>query len=371
MMRKKICLALSVLFACWLGSAGAQSVVVDGVGADETAAQRDAVRNAVEQAAGTYLSSRTLVADGQTQLDEIYAQSQGYVTHTEILSRAQEAGVVRLRVRVEVDMSADSKLMSRLQTVAFLDDPRIAIVVLDAAGAAQADARDAIVEGALSERLIDMGFHHVMDAGQTASIAGSVRLAGTVQGGAPQWDGDARDTALDYLVLGRCDTHDYPVQISDGRGYREMSAVSSARADLSMRIVDYATGQVLGTFQATGQGVENDGGIAANLARQQAAAAAAEQLEQRFRHVAATPYAGLVVTVKAADLATARRFAADLRTLPGVENVFLRSWTDGKAVLELSSAQKPYTIVDALHARTKWAFFVSDATARTLTIALR
>lgn len=176
------------------------------------------------------------------------------MTHTEILSRAQEAGVVRLRVRVEVDMSADSKLMSRLQTVAFLDDPRIAIVVLDAAGAEQADARDAIVEGALSERLIDMGFHHVMDAGQTASIAGSVRLAGTVQGGAPQWDGDARDTALDYLVLGRCDTHDYPVQISDGRGYREMSAVSSARADLSMRIVDYATGQVLGTFQATGQG---------------------------------------------------------------------------------------------------------------------
>lgn len=247
------------------------------------------MRNAVEQAAGTYLSSRTLVADGQTQLDEIYAQLQGYVTHTEILSRAQEAGEVRLRVRVEVDMSADSKLMSRLQTVAFLDDPRIAIVVLDAAGAAQADARDAIVEGALSERLIDMGFHHVMDAGQTASIAGSVRLAGTVQGGAPQWDGDARDTALDYLVLGRCDTHDYPVQISDGRGYREMSAVSSARADLSMRIVDYATGQVLGTFQATGQGVENDGGIAANLARQQAAAAAAEQLEQRFRHVAATP----------------------------------------------------------------------------------
>ena len=57
------------------------------------------------------------------------------MTHTEILSRAQEAGVVRLRVRVEVDMSADSKLMSRLQTVAFLDDPRIAIVVLDAAGA--------------------------------------------------------------------------------------------------------------------------------------------------------------------------------------------------------------------------------------------
>ena len=55
MMRKKICLALSVLFACWLGSAGAQSVVVDGVGADEAAAQRDAVRNAVEQAAGTYL----------------------------------------------------------------------------------------------------------------------------------------------------------------------------------------------------------------------------------------------------------------------------------------------------------------------------
>ena len=45
--------------------AAAQSVVVDGVGADERAALIDASRAAVEQVAGTFIDSRTLVENAE------------------------------------------------------------------------------------------------------------------------------------------------------------------------------------------------------------------------------------------------------------------------------------------------------------------
>lgn len=278
MMRKKICLTLSVLFACWLGSAGAQSVVVDGVGADEAAAQRDAVRNAVEQAAGTYLSSRTLVADGQTQLDEIYAQSQGYVTHTETLSRAQEAGGVRLRVRVEVDMSADSKLMSRLQTVAFLDDPRIAspgaamprlpigasvvVVELGFAGENDADQMIGLTRRKMASRAVeDINLRIMQQAGQRLALkdlpddssfyehAEDERaLAGGVKESEAMHIGKA--VGADYVVYGSL----------IGAGINDSSVESllynaqtrTATVTLTLRVIDCRSGAIVA--MATGEG---------------------------------------------------------------------------------------------------------------------
>ena len=84
---------LLVLLAVWLmlvQTAAAQTVTVDGYGVDENAARRDAARQAVEQVAGTYIASKTLVENYVTQLDEIYAQAQGFVTGMEVMSSGQE-----------------------------------------------------------------------------------------------------------------------------------------------------------------------------------------------------------------------------------------------------------------------------------------
>ena len=74
---------LTVSALCLLSaSAAAQSVVVDGVGADERAALIDASRAAVEQVAGTFIDSRTLVENAAVKLDQIYTKAQGFVTGT-------------------------------------------------------------------------------------------------------------------------------------------------------------------------------------------------------------------------------------------------------------------------------------------------
>ena len=125
---KRSLLTLSAL--CLLSApAAAQSVVVDGVGADERAALIDASRAAVEQVAGTFIDSRTLVENAAVKLDQIYTKAQGFVTGTEILAKEQQGGLVHLRARIDVDTDPDAQLMNNLSMIMMLNDPRIAVVV--------------------------------------------------------------------------------------------------------------------------------------------------------------------------------------------------------------------------------------------------
>lgn len=130
-------LTLSAL--CLLSApAAAQSVVVDGVGADERAALIDASRAAVEQVAGTFIDSRTLVENAAVKLDQIYTKAQGFVTGTEILAKEQQGGLVHLRARIDVDTDPDAQLMNNLSMIMMLNDPRIAVVVREAGAATTA-----------------------------------------------------------------------------------------------------------------------------------------------------------------------------------------------------------------------------------------
>lgn len=136
---------LTVSALCLLSaSAAAQSVVVDGVGADERAALIDASRTAVEQVAGTFIDSRTLVENAAVKLDQIYTKAQGFVTGTEILAKEQQGGFVHLRARIDVDTSPDAQLMNNLSMVMMLNDPRIAVAVREADGGHDRAAESAL-----------------------------------------------------------------------------------------------------------------------------------------------------------------------------------------------------------------------------------
>ena len=157
---------LTVSALCLLSaSAAAQSVVVDGVGADERAALIDASRTAVEQVAGTFIDSRTLVENAAVKLDQIYTKAQGFVTGTEILAKEQQGGFVHLRARIDVDTSPDAQLMNNLSMIMMLNDPRIAVVVREAGG-----GHDRAAESALDSKLLELGFSHVVASERTAGL---------------------------------------------------------------------------------------------------------------------------------------------------------------------------------------------------------
>jgi len=88
-------------------------VIVTGVGADADAAKRNAIRNAVEQVIGVYVSADTVVQNHQFLTDEILGYSGGYVRDSRIVSEERgRDGLVT--VTIEADVVA-SKLKRKLE----------------------------------------------------------------------------------------------------------------------------------------------------------------------------------------------------------------------------------------------------------------
>jgi hypothetical protein len=88
-------------------------VIVTGIGADTAAARLNAIRNAVEQVIGVYVSADTLVKNHAILKDEILGYSGGYVRDSRIVSEEHgRDGLVA--VTIEADVVA-SKLKRKLE----------------------------------------------------------------------------------------------------------------------------------------------------------------------------------------------------------------------------------------------------------------
>ena len=72
---KKIIYICIMVFFCWFNVASAQQITVSGYGTTTDEAERDALRNAVEQAVGTLVDSATLVQNNMLINDEIYTRA--------------------------------------------------------------------------------------------------------------------------------------------------------------------------------------------------------------------------------------------------------------------------------------------------------
>ena len=263
---KRSLLTLSALYLL-SAPAAAQSVVVDGGGADERAALIDASRAAVEQVAGTFIDSRTLVENAAVKIDQIYTKAQGFVTGTEIL--------VHLRARIDVDTDPDAQLMNNLSMIMMLNDPRIAVVVREAGG-----GHDRAAESALDDKLLDLGFSHVVASERTAGIdlSGLDSAASRTAAG--------QSLGADYLVLGRVQSQAVDISLPDGEGgsYRK-TQLKSGHARLTVDVIRTATGEVVGTFTESAKGGGTSEAQAQAKAVEKASAKAAERLEEKFRHL--------------------------------------------------------------------------------------
>ena len=375
---------LAVLALCLMmaQTAMAQSVVVDGFGTDESAARKDAARMAVESVAGTYIASRTLTENYAVTLDEIYAQAQGFVTGMEVISSENTAQGWHVRARVDVNDSPDSALMSRLNMVALLNNPRIAVVVMKKEPEQlpllsqsnvsnryeSSTAHDVLTEQALNDQLLEVGFTHVVEANQVARLQND-ELLNSIYRGDTGLVAESGNRPIDYLVLGLSEVHAYDINLPDGKGGYRKTNMKSAGADLSLRVVDYATGNIVATIKTEGKGVENSASLAENRALKDAAAKAAVKLEEKFKKTAMKVHQGVTVTVKADSLEKVEMLAAKLREVSGVQNAILRSFNNGVGVIDVESAQKPHVLVSGLKSMGL-NIFVSSVSSSELKLTL-
>lgn len=79
-----------------------EKVVVTGVGIDANKARQNAIRNAVEQVIGTYISSETMVKDSALIKDEILSYSGGYVKESRVISTEKSDDLISVKLEALV-----------------------------------------------------------------------------------------------------------------------------------------------------------------------------------------------------------------------------------------------------------------------------
>lgn len=382
-MKHKFSLLLSAMLI-FANTVLAQTVTVDGTGTDKDGAVRDAMRNAVETVVGTMIDSRTLVEKNVVALDEIYAKSQGFVKDIKILQESQSGGVYRVRASVDVNTDPDTQLMNRLQMIMLLNDPRIAVVVLrnnsssdtlvyDAYGnlvnAPGSKGTDQISETALNEKLLELGFTHVVDADTVTRLYDLPALRSIYNGEQNSFVHNG-NLGIDYLVLGKSEADSQRISVPDAKGNHVETMLTGTKANLHVKIIKFATGELVGTFSVEGQGIENNSARADNKALKDAAVKAAQKLEEKFRKLGAQPFTGMRMTVSAGDYAAVENLVQELRAVSGVQNVYVRERNGNKTVLDVDTTQKPHAIINSLRQRSKLGIFVENMSNDSADLAL-
>ena len=373
---KKLLIALALSLAM-MQTAFAQTVTVDGVGVDRDSAMRDAARMAVEQVAGMYINSNTVVSNTSVEMDEILSHAQGYVQNIQVISESMNGGEYRVRASVDVNTDPNSAFMKRMDAVMRLSDPRIGVVILSDDEDLDHNfdglpGHDTILETALNERLLTVGFKHVVDVSLLSQLQDSSVLNAVYRGDSRlPYDGDASARPIDYLVIGRSHAEGYKVKLPDNHGGYVETQMSSARTHLDLKIISFGTSTIIGTYSVDGQGVENSPALAARKSRQAAAGKAAEKLEQQFLKAAASGFSGIQLTVRANDFSLVEKLVRELKELRGVQDVYVRGTSAGKTTIDIASAQKPFTILQMLQRETDLSIFVESTSDSELKIALR
>ena len=373
---KKLFIALCLALAM-VQTAFAQTVIVDGVGVDRDAAMRDAARVAVEQVAGMYINSNTVVSNTSVEMDEILSHAQGYVQNIQVISESMNGGEYRIRASVDVNTDPNSAFMKRMDAVMRLNDPRIGVVILTDDADIDHEfyalpGHDTILETALNERLLTVGFKHVVDVSLLSQLQDSAVLNAVYRGDSRlPYSGSNADRPIDYLVIGRSHAEGYKVKLPDNHGGYVETQMSSARTHLDLKIISFGTSTIIGTYSVDGQGVENSPALAARKSRQAAAGKAAEKLEQQFLKAAASGFSGIQLTVRANDFSLVEQLVRELKGLRGVQDVYVRGTSAGKTTIDIASAQKPFTILQMLQRETDLSIFVESTSDSELKIALR
>jgi len=322
------------------------------LGGDKPAARQkaidDALRRAVEMAAGARVSGATETKDFQLKMDRVLTHAQGFVKRYEILKEGMDGDVVQVQVRAYVgtteldkDLEAMGLLMARKgmpRTMVLIAEQNIGMSAPRAAwmrgekALVSADLR--IAETTVIDALKGGGFGQLVDPEiaaektvQAGGVAGEITSA------------QARKlkslTGAEVIVYGQALATSRGEMKDLGPGWRSCAATLSGRA------VNTDNGDILGTAETTQAAAQLDDLTCGKEAIRKASRAFAQQMAQKIAaRWSADVSAGNDIHVRVRNVpsyGTASDFRAALASkVRGVRSVSQRSYAQGTQELDVT-----------------------------------
>lgn len=322
------------------------------VGGDKPAARQkaiqDALRHAVEMAAGTRVQSITQTQDFQTRMDRVLSHSQGFVRRYEIAGEAMDGDVVQVTVRAFIgtqDLDKDLEAMGLLMAQKGMPRTMVLIAEQDIGMAAPAAVwmrgHDALVsadlriaENAVLDALKNGGFGQLIDA----EVAGekAVQVGGiTTEINAAQARRLRSLTGAEVILIGQAIATSRGENAELGPGWRSCTATVSGRA------VSTDNGDILGSGDATQNAAQLDDLTCGKEAIKKASRAFAQDMVKKISARWTSDVSGgndVHVTLRKVG---SRKLGSDFRSalaqhVRGVKAVSLRSFAGGTQEMDVT-----------------------------------
>lgn len=321
----------------------------------------DALRKAVEQTIGAFVSSDTMVESYEVLRDSIYTRTEGYVKSYAITGESQADGIYTVKVRAivaleEVEDELDS--LGLIQRRA--ERPRVLFMMTerrigrDSHSSWRAEAGEgAYSQSALKESFLAKGFSVVAAGSENKEDFSSYKESLTVD--------DAREAGkragAGIVVLGKALVREGP---ASGTG------VTIYLADIAAEAVRVDDGSVLAS--AMGQGTARN--ISSSTGSAEALTKASRDLSEGLIKQITAKWTGgsdlVVITLKGASYEKAVEFKRILRSrIRGVEAVFQRRFEGTGAAFEVESKIPAQAIADEI---SRQGYKVVGATGNTIEV---
>lgn len=317
-----------------------QAPVTSTPAAARQAALNDAVRNAIEQVLGAYISASSTLrsTDEFEQLQQrLMKRSDGFGRVTQVLSEGQQGGFYVVTVRVAVARpSLEQELKSFLTQKG---DPRIIVLIPETI--LRRPTPDPAAETEVQRALIAAGYR-VVDLKQAEQNALRDVLRGGSLSGQALSDLATRFKA-DLLITGEAFAEEYGTVLSQ-RAYTSR---------LELKIVDLATAQVIFSDAYTGTGTAPTDAVAGKAALQNVAKTAVPALPGALLGWLSGngKAAGRTFTVRLVGVPSFRSLndtLASLRGSAGVKAALNRQFDAAGALVEVEFGGSPEDLATLL-----------------------
>jgi hypothetical protein len=292
------------------------AAAVEGSSNPREKAINDALRSAVMNAVGAYVSSTSLGSDYQEIEDRIIVKSQGFAVLDEVLEERTSAGIMRVKIRATV---STKPLALVLKGLGITHDWKVAVVAADSSS--KKSGKTCISE--LEKALIKAGFRTI-DKSWSDKLAEDESLARAEEGDREALSCIKQEYGVDVLVLADASAQQVDEQKQGGLRFIR----STATTDIKAFYTD--TGEILTVLDSKATKL----GETASLSAGEALKAAGKDVGAKLVDdlLAAPAELAPFVTVKVAGFnkaSDAVRFERALRELPGVRSVKRQRFTKG------------------------------------------
>jgi len=345
------------------------TVTAAAAGTDEKAkdqAVAQALRTAVEQACGVFLTAQTKTENYQTVYDKVFANAVGYVIEHKVLKTWADDEKTHAQVRVRVSTQKFEKNWAVIaHTIEQENNPRLIVAIVEAvthtaAGPTYEVKENGTVQGKLEDFFLAKGIT-LMDRGTVTQVTKRDVLLAALKDDAKEVASLGARFKADVVVLGRATAkYGKSIRVGDITMYQYT-------ATLNVRVIQTDSARVLASKSfgpRTVNSLQQAGGgekALAKLAEDSAPKLLAAVVEAWRKRANVSRMVHL--SVSGMDYAAWKTFRDEANKLRGVQALRLREITEGVAHVDVEYRYSNENLADHLTELKQTKVEVTEITA--------